>query len=96
MAWNEPQGEVRRIKSLWSEVLTLLKDEDLDDEIEQTDFYKEWIYSTPISIERATKPASSLPITSTAPRLPSGLRPLQVEEAQWTAASTETHTRYSM
>ena len=59
--------KLEEIKSLDSEVLTLVKDEDLDDEIGQADLYKERIYSTLISIEKATEPASLLPTVSATP-----------------------------
>ena len=50
--------KLKEIKVLDSEILTLVRDEELEDEIAQADLYKERIYSTLIMIEKSTAPAS--------------------------------------
>ena len=57
--------KLKEIKVLDSEILTLVRDEELEDEIAQADLYKERIYSTLIMIEKSTAPAS-LPSATTA------------------------------
>ena len=56
--------KLEEIKVLDSDVLALVGDTELDDEIAQADLYKERIYSTLISIEKATELAP--PSTATA------------------------------
>ena len=55
--------ELEEIKDLDSETVALIGDEELEDEIAQTDLYKERIYSILILIEKATEP---MPATTTA------------------------------
>ena len=44
-----------------SEILALVKDEELEEEIAQADLFKERIYSTLIQIEKASAPSSHPP-----------------------------------
>ena len=51
--------KLEEIKVLDGEILSPVKDEEVDDEIAQADLYKEKIYSTLILIEKATGPMSA-------------------------------------
>ncbi len=64
------------IKTLDSEILDLVGDEELEEEVGQADLYKERIFSTLISIEKATVPAPSTSTSITAaPGTSSGTSP---------------------
>ena len=49
--------KLQEVKVFDSEILALVKDDELEDEIAQADLFKERIYSTLIRIEKATAPA---------------------------------------
>ena len=51
--------KLEEIKVLDGEILSFVKDDEVDDDIAQADFYKEKIYSNLILIEKATVPAPS-------------------------------------
>ena len=59
--------KLQEIKVFDSEILALVKDDELEDEIAQADLFKERIYSTLIRIEKATAPAPTPTPTSTGP-----------------------------
>jgi len=62
--------KLEEIKVLDNEILSLVADDELDDEISQADLYKEQVYSTLIKIE---KPTAATPLTpATAVALPHG------------------------
>ena len=58
--------KLQEVKVFDSEILALVKDEELEDEIAQADLFKERIYSTLIRIEKATTPAPPLAPTPAA------------------------------
>ncbi len=72
--------KLEEIKVLDSEILSLVKDDEVDDEITQADLYKEKIYSNLILMEKATGPAPAAAPTAPAPstRLPPRPRPLRL------------------
>ena len=49
------KDKLNEIKTLDSEIVALVSDEELDDEIAQGNLYKEQIYAILISIEKATR-----------------------------------------
>ena len=59
--------KLQEIKVFDSEILALVKDDELEDEIAQADLFKERIYSTLIRIEKATAPAPPPSPTPTGP-----------------------------
>ena len=54
--WMSIKEKLQEIKVFDSEILALVKDDELEDEITQADLFKEQIYSTLIRIEKATAP----------------------------------------
>ena len=59
---------MQEVKVFDSEILALVKDEELEDEIAQADLFEERIYSTLIRIEKASAPAPP-PATATEPTI---------------------------
>ena len=53
--------KLQEVKVFDSEILALVKDEELEEEIAQADLFKERIYSTLIRIEKAGAPAPVTP-----------------------------------
>ena len=56
--------KLEEIKVLDGEILSLVKDDEVDNEITQADLYKEKIYSNLILIEKATGPAPTAATTA--------------------------------
>ena len=59
--------KLQEVKVFDSEILTLVKDDEQEDEIAQANLFKERIYSTLIRIEKATAPAPPPTPTPTVP-----------------------------
>ena len=55
--------KLQEIKVFNSDILSLVKDEELEEEIAQADLFKEWIYSTLIQIEKASAPVPPPTVT---------------------------------
>ena len=60
--------KLQEVKVFDSEILTLVEDDELEDEIAQADLFKERIYSTLIQIEKATALAPSPASIPTVPK----------------------------
>ena len=73
--------KLEEIKVLDSEILSLVKDDEVDDEIAQADLYKEKIYSNLILIEKATGPAPAAAPTVPPPPTTSAATPTSTPSA---------------
>ena len=68
--------KLSEIRTLDSEILALVNEEELDEEIAQADLYKERIYSTLIAIERASRPlTTAVAASAVAATDPGGIAP---------------------
>ena len=59
--------KLEEVKVLDGEILSLVKDDEVDDEIGQADLYKEKIYFNLVLIEKASRPLAPAAVVTTPP-----------------------------